>query len=280
MSSPDPAFWTDRTVLITGARGFWGPPCSTAWPGEVSACTTAAVGTGGSSTTVVTPTSTDCDLRRVDEVDALFATHAPDVVIHLAARVGGIGANMARPSDLYLDNLLMGTYVIDAARRHGTDKTVVVGTICSYPKFTPVPFAESSLWQGYPEETNAPYGVAKLAQLTQLQANREQYGQNGVYLLPTNLVRPPRQVPPGGVARHPGADQKDGRGRRVGCRPHRRVGHRFGVTRVLVRRRRRRRHPACRRALQRPRPGQPGCRPRTGHQGPGGHHRGSGGIHR
>lgn len=193
MSSPDPAFWTDRTVLITGARGFLGAAVLDGLARRgvgVGADGSVGVGTGGSSTTVVTPTSTDCDLRRVDEVDALFAAHAPDVVIHLAARVGGIGANMARPSDLYLDNLLMGTYVIDAARRHGTDKTVVVGTICSYPKFTPVPFAESSLWQGYPEETNAPYGVAKLAQLTQLQANREQYGQNGVYLLPTNLYGP------------------------------------------------------------------------------------------
>jgi GDP-L-fucose synthase len=104
--------------------------------------------------------------------------------------VGGIGANQARPSDLYLDNLLMGTFVIDEARRRSTPKTVVVGTICSYPKFTPVPFQESSLWQGYPEETNAPYGVAKLAQLVQLQANREQYGQCGVYVMPTNLYGP------------------------------------------------------------------------------------------
>ena len=112
------------------------------------------------------------------------------MVIHLAARVGGIGANMARPAELYLDNLLMGTFVLDAARRHGTAKTVVIGTICSYPKHTPVPFSEQSLWQGYPEETNAPYGVAKLAQLTQMQANRAEYGQSAIYLLPTNLYGP------------------------------------------------------------------------------------------
>jgi GDP-L-fucose synthase len=139
---------------------------------------------------VIAPSSAECDLRSAEQVDRLFTENTPDVVVHLAARVGGIGANMARPADLYLDNLLMGTYVIDAARRHEVDKTVVVGTICSYPKFTPVPFAETSLWQGYPEETNAPYGVAKIAQLTQLQANRDQYGQNGIYLMPTNLYGP------------------------------------------------------------------------------------------
>src|SRR5690606_27201563 len=112
--------------------------------------------------------------------EAMFDELRPDLVIHLAARVGGIGANMARPSELYLDNLLMGTYVIEAARRARTAKIVVTGTICSYPKHTPVPFREDSLWQGYPEGTNAPYGVAKLAQLTQLQANRAEYGQSEI----------------------------------------------------------------------------------------------------
>ena len=97
---------------------------------------------------------------------------------------------MERPSDLYLDNLLMGTHLLDATLRARTPKTVVIGTICSYPKFTPVPFSEDSLWQGYPEETNAPYGIAKLAQLVQLQANRDQYGQSAIYLMPTNLYGP------------------------------------------------------------------------------------------
>ena len=136
------------------------------------------------------PSSADYDLREAAQVTAMLDDHRPDVVIHLAARVGGIGANLERPADLYLDNLLMGTYVIDAARRLGIAKTVVIGTICSYPKFTPVPFSETSLWQGYPEETNAPYGVAKLVQLVQVQSNRAQYGQSAIYLMPTNLYGP------------------------------------------------------------------------------------------
>ena len=136
------------------------------------------------------PSSADYDLRRADDTKSLLADTQPDAVIHLAARVGGIGANQERPADLYLDNLLMGTNIIEQCRRAETDRLVVVGTICSYPKFTRVPFSEDSLWSGYPEETNAPYGVAKLAQLVQLQANRDQYGQQGIYLMPTNLYGP------------------------------------------------------------------------------------------
>ena len=182
MSDPS-AFWAGRRVLVTGASGFLGTAV-------LAGLARRGVGGGDATAELIAPTSAEVDLRQADQVDDLFARTNPDVVVHLAARVGGIGANMARPSDLYLDNLLMGTYVIDAARRHGTDKTVVVGTICSYPKVTPVPFSEDSLWHGYPEETNAPYGVAKLAQLTQLQANRDQYGQRGIYLMPTNLYGP------------------------------------------------------------------------------------------
>jgi GDP-L-fucose synthase len=170
-------FWSSRRVLITGAGGFLG----TAVQRALAPLSPAAV---------ITPTSADHDLRQVAAVDEMIGEHEPDLVIHLAARVGGIGANMQRPSDLYLDNLLMGTYVLDATRRLGVEKTVVIGTICSYPKFTPVPFSEDSLWQGFPEETNAPYGLAKLAQLVQLQANRAQYGQQAIYLMPTNLYGP------------------------------------------------------------------------------------------
>lgn len=170
-------FWRSRTVLVTGGNGFLG-----------TAVRSALAARGAAE--VLHPTSAEFDLRSADEVDKMLDSLRPDIVIHLAARVGGIGANMERPADLYLDNLLMGTYVIDAARRLEIPKTVVVGTICSYPKFTPVPFSEESLWTGYPEETNAPYGIAKLVQLVQLQSNRAQYGQSGIYLMPTNLYGP------------------------------------------------------------------------------------------
>jgi GDP-L-fucose synthase len=177
-------FWSDRTVLVTGGTGFLGGAlCSKLADRQVGR--------------LVTPSSADYDLRLPGDVERMFADHRPDLVVHMAARVGGIGANQARPADLYLDNLLMGTYVIEQARRSETAKTVVIGTICSYPKHTPVPFSEDSLWQGYPEETNAPYGVAKLAQLVQAQANREQYGQNVVYLMPTNLYGPGDKFHPG-----------------------------------------------------------------------------------
>ena len=139
---------------------------------------------------VIAPSSRDVDLLDPGAARAAIADAAPRTVIHLAARVGGIGANMARPADLYLENLLLGTNVIEAARAAGTAKTVVVGTICSYPKHTPVPFREESLWHGFPEETNAPYGVAKLAQLVHLQANRAQHGQRSAYVMPTNLYGP------------------------------------------------------------------------------------------
>ncbi len=169
--------WNDRHVVVTGGRGFLGSAVLRSLERHGAAKVTA-------------PTSAEFDLRRRDDADAMVDSLRPDLVIHLAAKVGGIGANMERPADLYLDNLLMGTYVLDATLRAGTAKTVMIGTICSYPKFTPVPFSEDSLWNGYPEETNAPYGVAKLAQLTQMQANRDQYGQSAIYLMPTNLYGP------------------------------------------------------------------------------------------
>ena len=170
-------FWRSKRVLVTGGRGFVGRVvCS-------------KLNERGAAE-VVAPRSSDYDLTRPEDVEKLFADAAPDLVLHLAARVGGIGANIGNPATLYLSNLLMGTYVIEEARKRDVGKTVLVGTICSYPKLTPIPFEEESLWDGYPEETNAPFGVAKKALLVHAQANRSQYGQSCIYLLPTNLYGP------------------------------------------------------------------------------------------
>jgi GDP-L-fucose synthase len=169
--------WSNKRFLVTGGAGFVGG----------ALCRTLAE---RGANDVVIARSRDYDLTHQNDVEKLFAEVAPDVVIHLAARVGGIGANLEHPAELYVSNLLMGTYVIEEARRREVEKTVLLGTICAYPKFTPVPFKEDDLWNGYPEETNAPYGVAKKALLVHAQSNRAQYGQNVIYLLPTNLYGP------------------------------------------------------------------------------------------
>jgi len=132
----------------------------------------------------------DCDLTVADNVERVFADARPELVFHLAAEVGGIGANRASPGRFWYANLLMGTHVLEQSRRAGVEKLVLVGTICAYPKFAPVPFREEDLWGGYPEETNAPYGIAKKALLVGAQAYREQYGLNSIYLLPVNLYGP------------------------------------------------------------------------------------------
>lgn len=178
------SFWSDKRVVITGGTGFLG-----------SALQRRLEASGAKE---VTPLgSADYDLMDQGQVARMFDDHSPDIVFNLAARVGGIGANMVRPAELYLSNLLIGTFVLEEARAHGTPKTVLLGTICSYPKFTPVPFKEESLWDGYPEETNAPYGVAKKALLVHAQANRQQYGQSSIYLLPVNLYGPGDKFHPG-----------------------------------------------------------------------------------
>ena len=170
-------FWSDQRVLVTGGSGFLGSVVCRKLAERAPA-------------SIAAPRSREHDLTQPDAAARLFAEVQPTMVIHLAAKVGGIGANQAHPAELYLDNLLMGTYVIEEARRHAVDKTVLVGTICSYPKIVPMPFKEESLWDGYPEETNAPYGIAKKAHLVHAQANRDQYGQRSIYLLPTNLFGP------------------------------------------------------------------------------------------
>jgi GDP-L-fucose synthase len=169
--------FANAKVLVTGGAGFLGSAVR-------------RVLTDRGATDIVAVRSRDHDLTDRSATAKLFDEVGPDLVIHLAARVGGIGANMEHPAEIYLANLLMGTYVIEESRRTGVDKTVLVGTICSYPKFTPVPFSEDELWDGYPEETNAPYGIAKKALLVHAQANRQQYGQNSIYLLPANLYGP------------------------------------------------------------------------------------------
>lgn len=132
----------------------------------------------------------DYDLVRAEAVERLYRDGRPEVVIHLAAVVGGIGANRENPGRFFYENMMMGVQLIEGARLHGVEKFVQIGSICAYPKFTPVPFREDELWNGYPEETNAPYGIAKKALLVQLQAYREQYGFRGIYLLPVNLYGP------------------------------------------------------------------------------------------
>jgi GDP-L-fucose synthase len=169
--------WLNRRVLVTGGAGFLGRRV------------VANLEDRGAD--VYAPRSAEFDLTVPGAAQEMLARHRPDDVIHLAARVGGIGYNMAQPAPLYLDNLLMGTHVIEATRGADfVDKTVLLGTVCSYPKITPVPFAEANLWEGYPEETNAPYGIAKKAHLVHAQVNAQQYGQRFAYLIPTNLYGP------------------------------------------------------------------------------------------
>ena len=139
---------------------------------------------------IFVPRSRDCDLVRAEAVQKLYADAKPDIVVHLAARVGGIGANMRNPGSFFYQNLMMGVQLMEQARLHGIEKFVAIGTVCAYPKFAPLPFREDDIWNGYPEETNAPYGLAKKMLLVQSQAYRRQYGLNAIYLLPVNLYGP------------------------------------------------------------------------------------------
>ena len=139
---------------------------------------------------VFVPRSRDYDLVETEAVQKLYADAKPDIVVHLAARVGGIGANMRNPGRFFYENLMMGVQLMEQGRLHSIEKFVAIGTVCAYPKFTPVPFKEDDIWNGYPEETNAPYGLAKKMLLVQSQAYRQQYGFHAIYLLPVNLYGP------------------------------------------------------------------------------------------
>ena len=139
---------------------------------------------------VMVPRRRDFDLTTTAGIEKMFAAFQPQVIFHLAAVVGGIGANKTNPGSFFYQNAIMGIHLIEAARIHGVEKTIVAGSICSYPKFTPVPFKEEELWNGYPEETNAPYGIAKKSLLVMCQAYRQQYGMNAVFLMPVNLYGP------------------------------------------------------------------------------------------
>ena len=164
-------------ILVTGGSGFLGSRVIRQLETEGAEHITA-------------PSSADYDLRRPDAVRAMLAALKPDVVIHLAAVVGGIGANMDSPGRFFFENAVMGIHLIEESRLAGVEKFVCIGTVCAYPKFAPVPFHEDDLWSGYPEETNAPYGLAKKMLLVQLQSYRDEYGFNGIYLLPVNLFGP------------------------------------------------------------------------------------------
>lgn len=167
----------NKRILVTGGAGFLGR--------QVVDQLCAA---GADPQKISVPRSQDLDLRKMENCQR--AVDQQDVVIHLAAHVGGIGLNREKPAELFYDNLMMGTQLIHAAYEAGVQKFVCAGTICAYPKFTPVPFKEDDIWNGYPEETNAPYGIAKKALLVQLQSYRQQYEFDGIYLLPVNLYGP------------------------------------------------------------------------------------------
>jgi GDP-L-fucose synthase len=171
------AFWSDKKILITGGAGFFG-----------TQVVHQLIGRGVLEENILIPRSKDTDLRKWE--NCVRVVKDTDIVIHLAAKVGGIGFNQNFPGQLFYDNAMMGIQIIEASRQAGVQKCVIAGTICAYPKFTPVPFKEDDLWNGYPEETNAPYGLAKKMLLVQSQAYRQEYGFNSIYLLPVNLYGP------------------------------------------------------------------------------------------
>lgn len=170
-------FWKNKRVCVTGGAGFLGSFVLEKLEERGVA-------------EVFVPRIEDYDLTKLEDIDRMLADARPDMIIHLAALAGGIGANRARPAEFFYKNLMMGVPLMHKAWETGVEKFVAIGTICAYPKFTPIPFKEENLWEGYPEETNAPYGLAKKMLLVQAQAYREQYDFNAIYLLPVNLYGP------------------------------------------------------------------------------------------
>jgi len=171
------AFFENRRVVVTGGAGFLG--------GHV----TKGLRERGCKKILV-PQIADYNLVRMDDIERMYEQMQPDIVVHLAAAVGGIGANREHPGEFFYKNLMMGVQLIEQARLRKIEKFVAIGTVCSYPKFTPVPFREDDVWNGYPEETNAPYGLAKKMLLVQSQSYRAEYGLNSIFLLPVNLYGP------------------------------------------------------------------------------------------
>jgi GDP-L-fucose synthase len=170
---------TQRRIVVTGGDGFLG-----------RALVAQLAAAGVPAEQILVPTRDEYDFTREADVERMYAGMRPQIVIHLAAEVGGIGANREQPGRFFYANMAMGLHLIEHARHAAVEKFVQIGTICAYPKHTPVPFRESELWNGYPEETNAPYGIAKKAMLVMMQAYHQQYGLNGIYLLPVNLYGP------------------------------------------------------------------------------------------
>jgi GDP-L-fucose synthase len=177
-------FFEDRRVVVTGGAGFLG------------SYVTEGLRKRGCKNIFV-PKIEEYDLVKSDDINRMYKDMRPDTVIHLAAVVGGIGANRRHPGEFFYKNLMMGVQLIEQARLHNIEKFVAIGTVCAYPKFTPVPFKEEDLWNGYPEETNAPYGLAKKMLLVQSQAYRQEYGFNSIFLLPVNLYGPGDNFDPG-----------------------------------------------------------------------------------
>lgn len=169
--------WTNKKICVTGGAGFLGGYLISELRRR-------------GAENIFIPTIEEYDLVDPDVIQRMLSDSDPDVIIHLAAHVGGIGANREHPAEFFYDNLMMGVQLIHQAYERGVEKFVAIGTVCAYPKFTPVPFKEDDLWNGYPEETNAPYGLAKKMLLVQSQAYREQYGFNSIFLLPVNLYGP------------------------------------------------------------------------------------------